>query len=277
MSCVYKPHWGVDRVNEVGGAQLISVMASVGLENLTDLEIRAKLIELGENVGPVTATTRKLYLKRLKSLLYQNDSNLSLNSSVNSDARIFSQSSEDESDAGLNKSQRRSMPPPRSNKSPTRRKSPSRTSSSDSIATSTIRSNVLRDSSAGYPSPAVFVDVKRPTRGSVLNSSPRSQVNYGDDESELNVSLTKNTRPSLSQSSDSSYTLTNHSPTRLTSPDLDLGLSDAFKSRLQASGTASCTSTYNSPRLSSSQPYVSDFVRRLSAGRSGKLHLHIQS
>ncbi|KAF6213763.1 hypothetical protein GE061_011485 [Apolygus lucorum] len=41
----------------------------MNLENLSDAQIRAKFIELGVPVGPVTATTRKYMIKKLKSLL----------------------------------------------------------------------------------------------------------------------------------------------------------------------------------------------------------------
>ncbi|XP_066908755.1 inner nuclear membrane protein Man1 isoform X4 [Halyomorpha halys] len=94
-------------------------MASVDLENLSDIEIRAKFLELGCPVGPVTATTRKILLKKLKTLLEQNQSSTDLNSSKY-DPRTISQSSEDESDSNVSRtrSSRKSMPPPRSNKSP---------------------------------------------------------------------------------------------------------------------------------------------------------------
>ncbi|XP_076813964.1 uncharacterized protein LOC143460367 isoform X5 [Clavelina lepadiformis] len=42
------------------------------LEHLTNAEITAKLKELGQYTGPVIATTRKVYLKRLKEVLQEN-------------------------------------------------------------------------------------------------------------------------------------------------------------------------------------------------------------
>ncbi|ETN81864.1 LEM domain protein [Necator americanus] len=39
------------------------------LENLSDVEIRQRLTALGQNVGPVTATTRTLHLKKLRTLM----------------------------------------------------------------------------------------------------------------------------------------------------------------------------------------------------------------
>ncbi|CAK8681537.1 unnamed protein product [Clavelina lepadiformis] len=42
------------------------------LEHLTNAEIAAKLKELGQYTGPVIATTRKVYLKRLKEVLQEN-------------------------------------------------------------------------------------------------------------------------------------------------------------------------------------------------------------
>ena len=38
------------------------------LENLTDAELRRQLKELGETPGPITATTRAIYIKKLGKL-----------------------------------------------------------------------------------------------------------------------------------------------------------------------------------------------------------------
>lgn len=250
-------------------------MASVDLDNLSDSEIRSKLVELGQVVGPVTGTTRKLYLKKLKILLNQSQSSIDLNSSARFDPRNISHSSaEEESDENSSRITRRSMPPPRTNKSP-KRKSPTRaTASNEPIANSTFKEQKtsVKETFVSYNSPATEsnFESRRSTRSSVgLNNSATSQGIYGDDESEQDTSLPRSGRPLLSQGTSSNYSLS-HSPPKFSSPDLGSGLSDAFKSRLQASGLSSYTSSYTSPRLNSSnQPYASDFVRKLSANRSG--------
>nr|BAN20849.1 unkown protein [Riptortus pedestris] len=245
-------------------------MASLDLDNLSDAEIRVKLVELGQTVGPVTATTRKLYLKKLRSLLDQSQSSVDLNTSAKFDPRNISHSSADEeSDEGSSRSTRRSMPPPRSNKSP-KRKSPTRATNTQPLANSTFAEHKVTNAPYISPPPASSnLETRRSLRTSVgLNNSTTSQSIYGDDESEHDVSLSRNTRPLLSQASSETYKVS-HSPTKFT-PEIGTGLSDAFKSRLQASTSSSFTSSYNSPRLSSSnQPYASDFVRKLSANKSG--------
>ncbi|XP_014284977.1 inner nuclear membrane protein Man1 isoform X1 [Halyomorpha halys] len=250
-------------------------MASVDLENLSDIEIRAKFLELGCPVGPVTATTRKILLKKLKTLLEQNQSSTDLNSSKY-DPRTISQSSEDESDSNVSRtrSSRKSMPPPRSNKSP-KRKSPSRASlASEPLANSTFAeqtnvTKVRKETVSSYASPTNSgFESRRSTRSSLgLNNSINSQDLYSDnvEESTHDLSFTRSPRSFVSQGSNENVKVTNSSPKH--SPDLGFGLSDAFKSRLQASGTS--YTSYSSPRLSTSnQPYASDFLRRLSANKS---------
>lgn len=251
-------------------------MASIDLENLSDVEIRAKFQELGCPVGPVTTTTRKILLKKLKTLLEQNQST-DLNSSKY-DPRTISQSSEDESDVNTSRtrSSRKSMPPPRSNKSP-KRKSPSRASLvSEPLANSTFAeqtsvTKVRKENVNSYVSPTISgFESRKSTRSSIgLNHSSNSQDLYSDDVVESsNDSFNKSSRSFVMQGSNENIKVTNSSPKH--SPDLGFGLSDAFKSRLQASG-ASYTS-YSSPRLSTSnQPYASDFLRRLSANKSGNI------
>ena len=38
------------------------------MSNLSDIEIREILKRHGENIGPITATTRKIYLKKIESI-----------------------------------------------------------------------------------------------------------------------------------------------------------------------------------------------------------------
>jgi hypothetical protein len=42
------------------------------VKELTTIELRKKLIEVGEKVGPITATTQALFQKRLAKRLYEN-------------------------------------------------------------------------------------------------------------------------------------------------------------------------------------------------------------
>lgn len=269
-------------------------MASLDLDNLSDLEIRTKLIELGQSIGPITSTTRNIYLKKLKSLLNQSHNSVDLNSSVKYDpANIPAPSSGEESDTGSSRTTRKSMPPPRSNKSP-KRKSPTRAnlnnpplanstfheketnstySSPRTVNFETIRSAHTPPSTSHFearsthspPSTSHF-ESRRSTR-----SSTGSNHSYVDDESENDVSLTRNTRPIIKQSSSENYRVTDSTTNRTSDIDQGLGLSEAFRSRLhQASSSSSFTSNYASPRLNSSnEPFASDFARKLSTSRSG--------
>ncbi|KAJ1346295.1 hypothetical protein KIN20_001054 [Parelaphostrongylus tenuis] len=45
----------------------------MNMNELTDTEIRQQLIALGQNVGPVTPSTRAIHLKKLRNLLAQGD------------------------------------------------------------------------------------------------------------------------------------------------------------------------------------------------------------
>ncbi|EYC34203.1 hypothetical protein Y032_0001g301 [Ancylostoma ceylanicum] len=47
----------------------LSTEVIMDFENMTDMEIRQQLTALGQNVGPVTPTTRSLHLKKLRNLM----------------------------------------------------------------------------------------------------------------------------------------------------------------------------------------------------------------
>ena len=257
-------------------------MASVDVENLTDGEIRAKFMELGSPVGPVTVTTRKILLKKLKTLLEQNESSSDLNSTKKYDPRSIPQSSEDESDTSISRtrSNRRSMPPPKLNKSP-RRKSPSRvTLGNEPLASSTFSeqssvTSIKKDTVNSYASPTINTyETRMSTRNSLNSNNSINNSNFyseNNEESDDDTSFNKTSKRLQTQGSMENK-VTDSSSTH--SPDLWYGLSDAFKSRLQGSGPSYTSPTnYTSPKLNTSnQPYASDFLRRLSANKSpGKM------
>lgn len=105
-------------------------MASLEVNNLSDVELRSKLAECGHPVGPVTETTRKILIKKLKLLMKARNPSKSANRSLSR----FSSGDESESDIDQNGGKRNvrrvSMPPPNTYKS-TRRKTYAQNSSSD--------------------------------------------------------------------------------------------------------------------------------------------------
>lgn len=117
------------------------------LDGLTDGELRTELTRLGYPVGPITSTTRKVLLKKLKFLLEQsksedNDSRLHKSSSR------FSSADESEDDAKA-ETKRRSMPPPK--KTPpvksTRRRSSGRISGNSRVENETPSNVSISNSS----------------------------------------------------------------------------------------------------------------------------------
>uniref|UniRef100_A0A0A9XRE3 Inner nuclear membrane protein Man1 n=1 Tax=Lygus hesperus TaxID=30085 RepID=A0A0A9XRE3_LYGHE len=94
----------------------------MNLDNLSDAQIRAKFIELGVPVGPVTATTRKYMIKKLKSLL-------------DSGAKPPSTSGEESDGGRLTPRARRKTAPP---KPVAAVRSPRRKTTMEPIASSTI-------------------------------------------------------------------------------------------------------------------------------------------
>jgi len=224
----------------------------VDLESLTDIEIRQKFEDLGESVGPITSTTRKLYLKKLQKLLDAAGSSHNL-----STPNIQTGSGDEEEDGG--KSRRRSMPPPRT-KSP-RRKSPARQSAAPDPSPPKARP---RDS----PLPPNKPDPRRSSRRSeVKPSGSLFGTNHVDDDAENSYNRSGEASDFLNNSS---------SPPRYTNSALGLGLSDNFKSRLMSTSPltnrntsySDRTSNLGSSLLSSKEPFSSDFVRRLSSGRN---------
>uniref|UniRef100_A0A1B6D0B1 LEM domain-containing protein n=1 Tax=Clastoptera arizonana TaxID=38151 RepID=A0A1B6D0B1_9HEMI len=85
-------------------------MASV--ESLSDSEIRLKLNELGYPAGPITATTRKVLVKKLKLLLEQQSTTPNDKKDGKSQVSLSSFSSGEESEDDAKVNSRSSMPPP---------------------------------------------------------------------------------------------------------------------------------------------------------------------
>jgi membrane protein Man1 len=226
------------------------------LDSLTDGEIRVKLMEFGCPVGPVTATTRKVLLKKLKLLTEQNKGGVGERSY---DPRCLATqfSSEDESDGGGGvgtKNRRKSMPPPKSNKSP-RRKSPGRT---DSILAPLANSTL--------------VDKKKDEEAELHRSSRHSMPLSDFSTYRSSLAPKSPDEDSPSERLASRATLYDSSPqTRFSSNAYSLGLTDGFRSRTQPS--LNNFSSSSSPK--SNQPYSSEFARRLSSlstsRHSGKL------
>ena len=106
-------------------------MARFDADNLTDSELRSKLAEYGHPVGPVTETTRKILLKKLKILMKQKSTSLNSNRSLAQFSSADESGSDTDQNGGNRNLGRVSMPPPSSYRS-TKRKSISRNCVPDS-------------------------------------------------------------------------------------------------------------------------------------------------
>ncbi|XP_054275830.1 uncharacterized protein LOC128994991 isoform X2 [Macrosteles quadrilineatus] len=133
------------------------------LENLTDGEIRTKLAQLGYPVGPITATTRKVLLKKLKHLMEEGKSPGSLKKDRSSLTKYSSDESED--DSVSNTRNRRSMPPPppKNAQKPTTVKRRSLSRRSQDLEDDTIN--------LGLDDESVNSDFPTPSASSTFNSS----------------------------------------------------------------------------------------------------------
>jgi len=106
----------------------LSKMASV--ESLSDSELRHKLAEYGFPVGPVTETSRKVLMKKLKFLMVQagRSSDVTTASKWRRSSSHFSSGEEDSENDDLKMRLNSSMPPPSSNFRTPRRKSTGKSS-----------------------------------------------------------------------------------------------------------------------------------------------------
>lgn len=98
-------------------------MASLEVDNLTDSELRSKLAECGHPVGPVTETTRKILIKKLKILMKQKSTVKNSNRSLTRFSSGDDSGSDTDQNGSSRNSRRISMPPPTSYKSSKRRTS----------------------------------------------------------------------------------------------------------------------------------------------------------
>ncbi|XP_014262646.1 inner nuclear membrane protein Man1 [Cimex lectularius] len=208
-------------------------MASVDVESLSDQEIRHKFKELGVAVGPVTQTTRKTLLKKLKTLL-------------ESEASFTDEPSVAEEPT---RSRRKTLPPSRSPGRSPSRKSPSRASIAAPMANSTI-AEPFPAAVNRTPSPPP----PRPSRAEVRSNVPevesyfnkiRQRPLFADRE-------IADLRPSVNMQSTDFLSDYRSPTTSLFSPSL-------FSSSARTADL--------SPPASSNQPFTSDFMKRLSAGR----------
>lgn len=96
-------------------------MASLEVDNLSDSELRSKLAEFGHPVGPVTETTRKILIKKLKILMKHKNSVKNANRSLSRFSSGDDSGSDTDQNGGNRNSRRISMPPPSSYKSSKRK------------------------------------------------------------------------------------------------------------------------------------------------------------
>lgn len=116
----------------------------MSVETLSDSELRSKLAEYGYPVGPVTQTTRKILVKKLKNLIEARETGFK-GSSRHSLAAKYSSDDTDDDSASTNRKKKSSgssrrqtlanpMPPPApavAPKTPSRRRTASRTNNHD--------------------------------------------------------------------------------------------------------------------------------------------------
>lgn len=100
---------------------LYTKMDPDNIDSLTNSEIRNRLIALGQDVGPVTAKHRKLYLKKLKLLLL-NNTKASSNNYDKYDPRNITHNTEDTTIDESQKRSRKSVLSSRKSRSPRKRK-----------------------------------------------------------------------------------------------------------------------------------------------------------
>lgn len=216
---------------------LCSVLCKMAaLNDLSDADIRSKLIELGCEVGPVTPFTRKVYQKKLQSLLdsgCSNDSEPTRDNASSFEESIFKNriKSPVQSKAAL--------------------KSPARSSDVHPLASSTFvdtnspaRPNILKGSirSENLRSTNVRRDVTPPEK---RVSSSTNLPSPAEDLTSFRTSYNLNSLPSNNGTSGSKYN----------SPYLSGG--NTFRSKL---------SDYDPD-----QPYASDFTRRLSSSSYSRI------
>jgi len=278
------------------------------LDDLTDGEIRVKLSELGYPVGPITSTTRKVLLKKLKHLLDQTKASGNERKDVKNRSSLTRYSSEDESDDAANGRNKRSMPPPppKSAQKSVKRRSlsrrsdtsiedesvnpefqyPSASSTLYSAETTSVKNNKYSPKNIVTPNSNNSPDKHERIQHNIFGSFPTSLQSKSSPISKRNPFETG----SDTDCSDEVEGGTHSSPSSTNSicssffPTLSAGLSQA-RSRFQpqafslnndsprynSKSGVSLSAASNDKNSYSSQPFSSDFVRRLSAASSYKL------
>ncbi|KAK4878372.1 hypothetical protein RN001_010878 [Aquatica leii] len=211
------------------------------INSLTDAELRTKLVEYGFPIMPITGTTRKVLVKKLKILMEnKNDGRRSLGR----------YSSEEESDNEVTTKNRRvTMPAP-------------------SLQTRAGRSSMIlkNESKVKVTPPKETVELKHSVKTTprLLSASPSDEFDTGSDsEPETNKSI--KTLPRFNKSF--SPIQTNSSPTQYStyssSEDPALDRLNEIRSRLSLGfDRPSYVSTPNKENIE--VPFLSNFTRRLS-------------
>ncbi|XP_046668747.1 inner nuclear membrane protein Man1 [Homalodisca vitripennis] len=274
------------------------------LDSLSDGEIRVKLTELGYPVGPITATTRKVLLKKLKHLLDQLKSPGSDKKDVKNRSSLSRYSSEEESEDDVTAStrSRRSMPPPPPKSPP---KTVKRRSLGRRLPEETLEDNT-DTSEFHYPSASSTFNSEIVTGSQNHKYSPKTFLssNFGDSDSPGNIN--RGTFSSFSSNYQSKYlsrksqehfdtgsdtdgvdeleSKIHRSPPKTTSPSsysfipsLSGGFSQT-RSRFQpqTNSNANDGSRFSGKSGSSndsnshSSPFSSDFVKRLAAASQNR-------
>lgn len=236
----------------------------VDVDKMSDAELRTKLMEYGFPVMPITGTTRKLMVKKLK-LLMENKNK------VTNDGRrsLGRYSSEEESDTDVkttkkDKNRRATMAAPNMAQSPGRtgialRKSMRRNDSEESDQPSSVGKDVVKTT--------------RTTTTTKIVKSVQDEFDTGSDSEPeiIEDSFDSSPQPSNSNSykrvSSSRFTSYNSPPPSAGNSDAALDRLNQIRSRLSLGNTGYDRNSYTSVDSSEDKaetPFLSNFTRRLS-------------
>lgn len=236
------------------------------VDKLSDAELRMKLIEFGFPVMPITGTTRKTMVKKLKMLM---DNKSKINADSRRSLAKYS-SGEDDSDAEpvkVPKSKRRqTMAAP-----PANNQASSSVISSSSKKLVTISRNVVHDSdSTTSREPAV---VKRQNRGSKMVQMVEEAIDISDsdpDVSDLETSLARRRGkvPSSSSALGGSILKDSKKDSPIKTPNNAASQYESYLSQRTSTPTAGYTSPIRSGASSDAAQRLQQIRSRLSLGTS---------